>query len=201
MGRGRVEFSTLQSTFDEIRAALAMPTNAFDLAMGRHWQCRAMPNGYKRLFFQISTFSIINTYLNSIQITPISNYSYIFFKNFILHFYYYIFIVAMAEFQSQSGLYRGPNHGWTVQEDELLCECWTTISEDAVTGINQSAGSMWNRIHVLFKRDLPNNPADRTPDALQSRWKYMQKFLTKFNGLVMAIEREQPSGSTYESRV
>ena len=107
----------------------------------------------------------------------------------------------MAEFHSQSSYYRGPQQAWTMREDAVLCESWASVSEDTIIGTNQNSGTMWGRIHAMFKRDLHDNPADRTPDALASRWKLMQKSLTKFNAIVIAIERQPPSGSTHESRV
>ena len=105
---------------------------------------------------------------------------------------------------SQSGShteYRGTQTSWTMQEDEVLCEAWSAVSQDTVTGANQTEAGMWRRIQTVFKAELPHNPIDRTPDALASRWKLIQKFLNKFNGLVIAIENEAPSGNTHESRV
>ena len=88
-----------------------------------------------------------------------------------------------------------------MREDEVLCETWSTVSQDTVIGSNQTGMGMWRRIQSVFKSELPRNPADRTPDALASRWKLIQRFLNKFNGLVIAIENESPSGITHESRV
>jgi hypothetical protein len=88
-----------------------------------------------------------------------------------------------------------------MREDEVLCEAWSIVSQDTVIGTNQSGMEMWRRMQSVFKSELPRNPADRTPDALASRWKLIQRFLNKFNGLVIAIEKDPPSGSTHESRV
>ena len=88
---------------------------------------------------------------------------------------------------SQSGSqveYRGTQTSWTMREDEVLREAWSAVSQDTVTGANQTGTGMWRRIHTVFKAELPRNPADRTPDALQCRWKLIQKWLINSMGLL-----------------
>jgi hypothetical protein len=54
--------------------------------------------------------------------------------------------------------------------DKQLCQSWTVISEDLVSGNNQQREDLWKNISDHFNQHLPDGGSDRQPDVLSLRF-------------------------------
>lgn len=80
-------------------------------------------------------------------------------------------------------------------DDEKLCRCWLSISQDPIEGNGQKLETFWQRIADLFNEDVePQDEWFRSPASLQSRWSPLQAAVSKFCGVYSSVKDENHSG-------
>lgn len=68
---------------------------------------------------------------------------------------------------------------FTKQEDELLISAWQNVSMDPITGIDQTTGTYWQRVHSYYMKHK-DFESDRTWGSLMHRWSVIQLGVNKF---------------------
>ena len=81
--------------------------------------------------------------------------------------------------------------GFTKEEDAIICSAFLNVSKDPITGVNQSSGGYYKRMHLYYEGQL----------AVQGRWGTIQKALNRFCGIKSAIHRRNESGKNEQDRV
>ena len=106
---------------------------------------------------------------------------------------------------------------FTKEEDRIICSAFLNVNKDPITGevlqllnqattdcyepklhqstptgVNQSTGGYYKRIHEYFKEHKPEG-SERSQIAIQHRWVNIQKAVNKFCGLKSAIDRRNES--------
>lgn len=82
---------------------------------------------------------------------------------------------------------------WKEDEEAALAASWLAISQDAVTGTNQTGETLWNRILVQFHERMGRG-AYRNTDALSSKWRDLRASCTSFNGIYNNLSKMHKSG-------
>ncbi|KAI4980216.1 hypothetical protein ZWY2020_020701 [Hordeum vulgare] len=95
---------------------------------------------------------------------------------------------------------------WTAKEDECLIESWSSITQDVITGSNQTSDSYWKRILFEFDECKYQAPyiqvvMDRNQSALAHRWATIQKSVNKFQGAFENITARPESGKTVKDQL
>ena len=82
----------------------------------------------------------------------------------------------------------GGNRGrtWTIKEDKALCEVWIVVSQDAITGTQQTFHSYYSRIYKDFLERtayptlslLPSHKAN----GIEKWWGFIRDVVNKFHG-------------------
>ncbi|XP_020397027.1 uncharacterized protein [Zea mays] len=91
-------------------------------------------------------------------------------------------------------------------EDRLLVSAWLNVSTNPTQGTNQTRGTFWKRIYVLYEENRRNdektrNYAERSEGSLLHRWSSIQDAVSKFCGCINSIENRNQSGLTIHDRV
>ncbi|WVZ92516.1 hypothetical protein U9M48_038573 [Paspalum notatum var. saurae] len=90
--------------------------------------------------------------------------------------------------------------GFLKAEDEVICSAFLNVSKDAITGVNQSSGGYYKRIHAYFNDHKPEG-SNRSQIAIRNRWGLIQKihltrhansFTSQINDAVKAYEKDEP---------
>ena len=84
---------------------------------------------------------------------------------------------------------------FVIEEDDLLCCCYLSISQDPLIGKDQRYAVFWKRIHEMFQHhnNLHNNGSQ---NSLMNRWTQVQKAVNKFCGVFAQIAQRKVSGKT-----
>ncbi|MBW0471750.1 hypothetical protein O181_011465 [Austropuccinia psidii MF-1] len=79
-------------------------------------------------------------------------------------------------------------------EDIQLCKSWIEVSEDPLTGTDQTNSTFWARVLQSYQQGTSHT--QRTAVSLKSRWGALQHSVNKFSGCVQQIQRMNQSGVT-----
>ncbi|PUZ38834.1 hypothetical protein GQ55_9G227900 [Panicum hallii var. hallii] len=90
--------------------------------------------------------------------------------------------------------------GFTKEEDAIICSAFLNVSKDPITGVNQSSGGYYKRMHMYYEAHKPQG-SNRSQLAVQGRWGTIQKALNKFCGIKSAIDRRNESGKNEQDRI
>lgn len=60
---------------------------------------------------------------------------------------------------------------YIVEEDRILCHVYLDITQNPITGINQSKDQFWNRVEEAYNTTKPNTLQVRNKRSLQCRMK------------------------------
>ncbi|KAJ1293047.1 hypothetical protein BS78_01G038100 [Paspalum vaginatum] len=90
--------------------------------------------------------------------------------------------------------------GFTKEEDAILCSAFLNVSKDAITGVNQSSGGYYKRMHEFFEAHKPEG-SNRSQLAIQGRWGTIQKAVNRFCGFKAAVDRRNESGKNEQDRI
>lgn len=85
--------------------------------------------------------------------------------------------------------------GYGAYEDVSLCEIYMEISQDPITGVQQSADNFWSRVEDAYNKSRAESE-HRTRRSLQSRWQIIEKAVRKLLGCIRQIENMNPSGAS-----
>ena len=91
--------------------------------------------------------------------------------------------------------------GYSVLEDVLLCEVYIKISQDPITGVNQSGDQFWSRVGDKFNNDMNAGWEENSKRSVQARIQAIEKEVRKLNGCIRQIENLHPSGASNEDIV
>ena len=91
--------------------------------------------------------------------------------------------------------------GYSVPEDVLLCEVYIEISQDPITGVNQSADHFWSWLCDKFNIERNDGWEERSKRFVQARIQAIEKAVRKLNGCIRQIENLHPSGASNEDIV
>jgi hypothetical protein len=74
--------------------------------------------------------------------------------------------------------------GYTPEEDADVARAWVSVSEDAVTGREQTSLMVFERVAESFVQIRPsqNSAEGRPVESIESRWSAIQHNVQKFNG-------------------
>nr|AWY10686.1 NAM-like protein [Saccharum hybrid cultivar SP80-3280] len=86
------------------------------------------------------------------------------------------------------------------KEDLVVCSAFLNISKDPITGVNQTSGGYYKRMHDYFNEHKPEG-SNRSQIAVQHRWALIQKAMNKFCGLKEDIDRQNESGKNKQDRI
>ncbi|KAG0534049.1 hypothetical protein BDA96_04G245300 [Sorghum bicolor] len=89
---------------------------------------------------------------------------------------------------------------FTKEEDLVVCSAFLNISKDPITGVNQTSGGYYKRMHDYFNEHKPEG-SNRSQIAIQHRWALIQKAMNKFCGHKAAIDRLNESGKNEQDRI
>ncbi|PUZ40044.1 hypothetical protein GQ55_9G392300 [Panicum hallii var. hallii] len=90
--------------------------------------------------------------------------------------------------------------GFSKEEDKIICSAFLNISKDPITGVNQSSGGYYKRIHDYYKQHKPEG-SERSQIAIQHRWAAIQKAVNKFCGFKSAVDHRDQSGTNEQDRI
>ncbi|KAE8817737.1 putative DBINO protein [Hordeum vulgare] len=87
---------------------------------------------------------------------------------------------------------------YTQDEDKLICNSWTVISQDPRTGAQQKGLVFWTRVHKTFHGRKMFEPyqitSDRGITSIQKRWLFIQQESNKYYAALESIEARPVSG-------
>ncbi|KAL6907953.1 hypothetical protein ACP4OV_002123 [Aristida adscensionis] len=90
--------------------------------------------------------------------------------------------------------------GFTKAEDEVLCSAFLNVSKDPITGVNQSQGGYYKRLHDYYNTFKPEG-SNRSQLAVQHRWGTIQRAVNKFCGFKSTVDRRLESGKNEQDRI
>lgn len=91
-------------------------------------------------------------------------------------------IIPFQVFSSQTSKDRRPRtKDFMKQEDEMLISAWQNISSDPISGVDQTNGTYWERVHNYCMR-YKDFQSDPTWNPLMHRWSVIQLGVSKFQG-------------------
>ncbi|KAF2924883.1 hypothetical protein DAI22_06g011100 [Oryza sativa Japonica Group] len=79
---------------------------------------------------------------------------------------------------------------FTKEEDMVVCSAFLNISKDAITGVNQTSGGYYKRMHDYFNEHKPEG-SNRSQIAIQHRWALIQK-AKQIDDVVQMYEKTEP---------
>ena len=86
-------------------------------------------------------------------------------------------------------------------EDQMLCQIYIDISQDPITGRNQSGKRFWSRVEKTYNESKQASWEQRTLRSLQSRMQTIEKATRKLNGCIRQVELLNPSGASEQDIV
>ncbi|KAL6639487.1 hypothetical protein ACP70R_023217 [Stipagrostis hirtigluma subsp. patula] len=90
--------------------------------------------------------------------------------------------------------------GFTKPEDEVLCSAFLNVGKDPITGVNQTQGGYYKRLHDYYNNHKPEG-SNRSQLAIQHRWSTIQRSVNKFCGFKSAVDRRNESGKNEQDRI
>ena len=95
----------------------------------------------------------------------------------------------------------GRSSGYSNTEDVLLCQVYLDISQDPITGINQSYDQFWSRVENAYNNAKLDMWEYRNKRSVQSRIQVIEKATRKLNACIIQVESMHPSGASNEDIV
>jgi len=95
---------------------------------------------------------------------------------------------------------QGRTKNFSSEEDILLVSAWLNVGMDAISGVDQSQGTYWRRIHEYFHANK-SFESTRTEVSLINRWSTIQHDVNLFCGCLSRIELRNQSGSRVDDKV
>jgi len=95
---------------------------------------------------------------------------------------------------------QGRTKNFSSKEDILLVLAWLNVGMDAISGVDQSQGTYWRRIHEYFHANK-SFESTRTEVSLINRWSTIQHDVNTFCGCVTRIEDRNQSGCSVDDKV
>ncbi|KAF0895106.1 hypothetical protein E2562_006813 [Oryza meyeriana var. granulata] len=89
---------------------------------------------------------------------------------------------------------------FTKKEDMVVCSAFLNICKDPITGVNQTSGGYYKRMHDYFNEHKPEG-SNRSQIAIQHRWALIQKAMNKFCGHKASVDRLNESGKNEQDRI
>ncbi|XP_060190743.1 uncharacterized protein LOC132620030 [Lycium barbarum] len=86
--------------------------------------------------------------------------------------------------------------GYSTNEDMVLCQVYLDVSQDPITGINQSRDNFWGRMEDGYNSAKDEYWEYRNKRSLECRIKVIEKAIRKLNGCVRQVENLHPSGAS-----
>ncbi|KAF7153907.1 hypothetical protein RHSIM_Rhsim01G0159900 [Rhododendron simsii] len=80
--------------------------------------------------------------------------------------------------------------GFTMVEDEALCQGYLAIFQDPIISNNQTMANLWERIRVCFSSQADVD-CNGIAVSLMKRWLKIQKVVSKFCGFLAQVERSK----------
>ncbi|KAG8366149.1 hypothetical protein BUALT_Bualt17G0045900 [Buddleja alternifolia] len=90
---------------------------------------------------------------------------------------------------SRSGNYR-------FEEDYLLCQIYLDVSQDPITGNNQTRTRLWNRVTQLYNETKDVSMEERSLRSLDSRFKAIERGVRRLIQCIKKVELCNPSGAS-----
>ncbi|KAF4027960.1 putative NAM-associated domain-containing protein [Phytophthora infestans] len=96
---------------------------------------------------------------------------------------------------------RGPN--WIASEKKALAKAWVMVSNDDITGTDQTSNQFWERVTMKYNEFRPRREPrfERPQSAVTKHRKLLRLSVGKFCGCVAAIKALNQSGKTDEDQV
>ncbi|KAF0927665.1 hypothetical protein E2562_035573 [Oryza meyeriana var. granulata] len=88
---------------------------------------------------------------------------------------------------------------FTKEEDMVVCSAFLNISKDPITGVSQTLGGYYKRMHDYFNEHKPEG-SNRSQIAIQHRWALIQKAMNKFCGHKASVDRLNESRKNKQDR-
>ena len=92
----------------------------------------------------------------------------------------------------------GKGKSWNVDETRLLITSWLNVSQNALTGTDQTSDGFWKSITTLYNDTAKKEPnkyqEERNEKSCKNRWCNVNKDVCKFYGHYMMIRRNIHSG-------
>ncbi|CAN6287233.1 unnamed protein product [Urochloa humidicola] len=89
---------------------------------------------------------------------------------------------------------------FTKEEDLVVCSAFLNVSKDPITGVNQTSGGYYKRMHAYFNEHKPEG-SNRSQIAVQHKWALIQRAMNKFCSHKAAVDRMNESGKNEQDRI
>ncbi|KAG8373930.1 hypothetical protein BUALT_Bualt11G0076400 [Buddleja alternifolia] len=87
---------------------------------------------------------------------------------------------------------------YRVDEDILLCQLFLDISQDPMTGINQTKSRLWNRVTQLYNETKDASMEERSFRSLETRFKTIELGVRRLIQCIKKVELFNPSGASQQ---
>ncbi|KAG8375131.1 hypothetical protein BUALT_Bualt10G0068500 [Buddleja alternifolia] len=87
---------------------------------------------------------------------------------------------------------------YRVDEDILLCQFFLDISQDPITGINQTKSRLWNRVTQLYNETKDASMEERSFRSLETRFKTIELGVRRLIQCIKKVELFNPSGASQQ---
>ena len=94
---------------------------------------------------------------------------------------------------------QGRTKNFSSDEDILLVSAWLNVGMDGISGVDQSQGTYWRRIHEYFHANK-SFESTRTEVSLINRWSTIHD-VNLFCGCLTRIEDRNQSGSRVDDNI
>ncbi|KAG8366915.1 hypothetical protein BUALT_Bualt16G0017600 [Buddleja alternifolia] len=81
-------------------------------------------------------------------------------------------------------------------EDYLLCHICLDVSQDPITGNNQTKNRLWNRITQLYNETKDVSMEERSRRSLDSHFKAIEKGVRRLIQCIKKVELYNPNGAS-----
>ena len=95
---------------------------------------------------------------------------------------------------------QGRTKNFSSKEDILLVLAWLNVGMDAISGVDQSQGTYWRRIHEYFHANK-SFESTHIEVSLMNSWSTIQHDVNLFCGYVSRIKDRNQSGSRVDDNV
>ena len=92
-------------------------------------------------------------------------------------------------------------HAWTTAQDVQMCKSWVAVSERPIEGNSVKSSAFWKCVLSDFKAAGDQAWPERTEKSLKDHWRVVSALVSKFCGVVAAIERRKASGKVAADEV
>ncbi|KAK4738960.1 hypothetical protein R3W88_002657 [Solanum pinnatisectum] len=82
--------------------------------------------------------------------------------------------------------------GYSIKEDIRLCQIYVEISEDPITGVQQTGDHFWGRVEESYNNAKEELWGYRNKRSLHSRIQVIERAVRKLNGCIRQLENLHP---------